>query len=83
MKAAVKVVDRAKLTPEDDEALKDEVAILRDLKHDHIVRLFDFYQARFLFVVVFGFGFGFEGTGWRVVGGAWCLSLCVVFTPID
>lgn len=44
MKAAVKVVDRAKLTPEDDEALKDEVAILRDLKHDHIVRLFDFYQ---------------------------------------
>ena len=44
VKAAVKVVDRAKLTPEDDEALKDEVAILRDLKHDHIVRLFDFYQ---------------------------------------
>ena len=40
------MVDRAKLTPEDDEALKDEVAILRDLRHDHIVRLFDFYQVK-------------------------------------
>lgn len=44
MRAAVKVVDRAKLTPEDDAALKDEVAILRVLRHDHIVRIFDFYQ---------------------------------------
>lgn len=43
-KAAVKVVERSKLTVEDDEALKEEVAILRSLKHDHIVGLFDFYQ---------------------------------------
>lgn len=38
------MVDRAKLTPEDDAALKDEVSILRNLQHDHIVRIFDFYQ---------------------------------------
>lgn len=44
VRAAVKVVDRTKLTPEDDAALKDEVAILRVLRHDHIVRIFDFYQ---------------------------------------
>ena len=45
-KAAVKVVERSKLTVEDDEALKEEVAILRNMKHDHIVQLFDFYQDR-------------------------------------
>ena len=43
-KAAVKVVERSKLTVEDDQALKEEVAILRNMKHDHIVQLFDFYQ---------------------------------------
>lgn len=42
-RAAVKVVDRAKLTVEDDEALKEEVDILRHMKHNHIVHLYDFY----------------------------------------
>ncbi|EWM22378.1 myosin light chain kinase [Nannochloropsis gaditana] len=45
-KAAVKIVDRSKLSGEDDEALKQEVAILRDMKHGHVVQLFDFYKDR-------------------------------------
>lgn len=71
VKAAVKVVDRAKLTPEDDEALKDEVAILKNLKHEHIIRIFDFYQAR-------------SQSGRWNCGICFCSQwLCVTVSPTD
>lgn len=37
-------MDRTKLNAEDDEALKEEVAILGKMKHLHIVELFDFFE---------------------------------------
>jgi serine/threonine protein kinase len=40
----VKVVDRTKLNAEDDDALKEEVAILRKMNHKHIVKLYDFFE---------------------------------------
>lgn len=41
---AVKCVDRRKLSDEDTAALLDEVAILRGLCHQHVIRLFDFIE---------------------------------------
>jgi calcium/calmodulin-dependent protein kinase I len=40
---AVKCINRTKLSEEDEAALLDEVAILKDLKHLHIIRLYDFF----------------------------------------
>lgn len=42
--AAIKVVSRTKLPLEDEEALRDEVDILKRLDHPHIVRLYDFFE---------------------------------------
>jgi calcium/calmodulin-dependent protein kinase I len=44
MQVAVKCVDKKKLTKEDDEALKVEVAILHALGHPHIIRLYDWFE---------------------------------------
>jgi len=41
---AVKCVNRKKLTVEDEAALLDEVSILKEMKHLHIIRLFDFFK---------------------------------------
>jgi len=41
---AIKIVTKAKLTAEDEEALKDEIAVLQDLKHEHIIRLYDVFD---------------------------------------
>eukprot|EP00566_Odontella_aurita_P010351 CAMPEP_0113540584 /NCGR_PEP_ID=MMETSP0015_2-20120614/8561_1 /TAXON_ID=2838 /ORGANISM="Odontella" /LENGTH=428 /DNA_ID=CAMNT_0000440403 /DNA_START=55 /DNA_END=1341 /DNA_ORIENTATION=- /assembly_acc=CAM_ASM_000160 len=41
---AIKCVIRAKLTDEDAAALLDEVAILKELTHRHIIRLYDFFE---------------------------------------
>ena len=41
---AVKCVNRSKLTEEDTAALLDEVAILKELRHAHIIRLYDFFE---------------------------------------
>lgn len=41
---AVKCVNRAKLSDEDAAALLDEVAILKELNHKHIIRLYDFFE---------------------------------------
>jgi calcium/calmodulin-dependent protein kinase I len=41
---AVKCVDRRKLSDEDTVALLDEVAILRGLRHQHVIRLYDFIE---------------------------------------
>lgn len=41
---AVKCVNRSKLTEEDAAALLDEVSILKELRHRHIIRLYDFFE---------------------------------------
>ena len=41
---AVKCINRKKLSVEDEAALLDEVSILKELKHEHIIRLFDFFE---------------------------------------
>jgi calcium/calmodulin-dependent protein kinase I len=41
---AVKCINRKKLSEEDEAALLDEVSILKELKHQHIIRLFDFFE---------------------------------------
>jgi calcium/calmodulin-dependent protein kinase I len=41
---AVKCINRKKLSEEDEAALLDEVSILKEMKHVHIIRLFDFFE---------------------------------------
>ena len=41
---AVKVVTKSKLTKEDEIALKDEIAVLKELQHKHIIRLYDVFE---------------------------------------
>lgn len=41
---AVKCINRKKLSAEDEAALLDEVSILKEMKHPHIIRLFDFFE---------------------------------------
>jgi serine/threonine protein kinase len=41
---AVKVVTKSKLTKEDEIALKDEINILNELRHQHIIRLYDVFD---------------------------------------
>eukprot|EP01036_Dinobryon_divergens_P029071 gene29071-38125_t len=43
-KVAIKVVTRASLQKDDEEALRNEVAILENLKHPNIVRQLDFFE---------------------------------------
>jgi calcium/calmodulin-dependent protein kinase I len=40
---AIKCVHRKKLSKEDEAALLDEVAILKQMKHRYIIRLYDFF----------------------------------------
>lgn len=44
MSYAVKCVNRKKLSEEDEAALLDEVSILKELRHVHIIRLYDFFN---------------------------------------
>jgi calcium/calmodulin-dependent protein kinase I len=41
---AVKIVTKAKLTEEDEIALKDEVQILQEMNHKNIIRLYDVFD---------------------------------------
>lgn len=41
---AVKIVTKAKLTREDDLALKDEIGILRNVNHPNIIKLYDVFD---------------------------------------
>jgi len=41
---AIKIVDRNKLTEEDAAALLDEVAILKEFDHPHVICLYDFFE---------------------------------------
>lgn len=44
MSYAVKCINRKKLSEEDEAALLDEVAILKELRQQHIIRLYDFFE---------------------------------------
>lgn len=41
---AIKIVTKEKLTDEDAVALQDEIAILKDLRHPHIIMLYDVFD---------------------------------------
>jgi serine/threonine protein kinase len=41
---AIKIVTKAKLSKEDEAALKDEIDVLKDLEHKHIIRLYDVFE---------------------------------------
>lgn len=41
---AVKIVTKAKLSKEDEIALKDEIEVLKDMEHKHIIRLHDVFE---------------------------------------
>lgn len=41
---AIKIVTKAKLTLEDEEALKEEISVLKELKHPHIIMLYDVFD---------------------------------------
>jgi calcium/calmodulin-dependent protein kinase I len=49
---AIKIVTKSKLSKEDEVALKDEISVLTELKHKHIIRLYDvFDEQQFYFLV--------------------------------
>ncbi|KAL7534565.1 hypothetical protein ACHAXR_005952 [Thalassiosira sp. AJA248-18] len=49
---AVKVVTKCKLTEEDKLALKDEIQVLNELQHPHIIKLYDVYDEKdFVYLV--------------------------------
>lgn len=43
---AVKVVTKSKLTKEDEIALKDEIQVLKELQHPHIIRLYEVFEEK-------------------------------------
>ena len=59
-KVAVKIVTRANLTKSDDVALRQEVDILKDLKHKNIVQCFDFFEEEKFYYVILEYMAGGE-----------------------
>jgi calcium/calmodulin-dependent protein kinase I len=49
---AIKIVTKAKLTEEDDLALKDEIEVLREMDHPNIIKLFAVFDERDHFYLV-------------------------------
>jgi calcium/calmodulin-dependent protein kinase I len=49
---AIKIVTRAKLTVEDEVALKDEIAVLQELHHPNIIRLYDVFEEKDYYYLV-------------------------------
>jgi len=49
---AVKCINRSKLSDEDEAALLDEVAILKAMRHVHIIRLFDFFTEPSMYYLI-------------------------------
>jgi serine/threonine protein kinase len=43
---AIKLVTKAKLTQEDEVALKDEIAVLKELQHPNIIRLYEVFDEK-------------------------------------
>jgi serine/threonine protein kinase len=51
-KYAIKIVDKGKITKTDEVALKDEISVLKELEHPHIIKLYDVYnEAEYYFLV--------------------------------
>jgi calcium/calmodulin-dependent protein kinase I len=49
---AIKIVTKSKLSTEAEVALKDEIALLTELQHKHIIRLYDvFEEPQFYYLV--------------------------------
>jgi len=49
---AAKIVTKAKLTREDEVALKDEIAILKNMEHGHIINLYDVFDENHYYFLV-------------------------------
>lgn len=49
---AIKVVTKAKLTQEDELALKDEIQVLKELQHVNIIRLYDVFNEKEYYYLV-------------------------------
>ena len=49
---AIKIVTKAKLTPEDEQALKDEIDVLSELKHSNIIRLYDVFEEKEFYYLI-------------------------------
>lgn len=49
---AIKIVTKAKLSEDDEIALKDEISILKSMKHPNIIRLFDVFEEPNFFYLV-------------------------------
>lgn len=43
---AIKIVTKSKLSIEDEQALKDEIQVLNELKHENIIQLYDVFDER-------------------------------------
>lgn len=49
---AIKIVTKSKLSIEDEQALKDEIQVLNELKHENIIQLYDVFDERsFIYLV--------------------------------
>ena len=49
---AIKIVTKSKLTPEDEQALKDEIDVLSELKHSNIIRLYDVFEEKEFYYLI-------------------------------
>jgi calcium/calmodulin-dependent protein kinase I len=49
---AIKIVTKSKLTHEDEVALKDEISVLKELKHNNIIRLYDVFEENQFYYLV-------------------------------
>lgn len=49
---AIKIVTKSKLSKEDEIALKDEIQVLEELKHKHIIRLYDVFEENQFYYLV-------------------------------
>ena len=49
---AIKIVTKAKLTEEDENALMDEIDVLKEMKHPNIIRLFETFDEKDYYYLV-------------------------------
>mmetsp|Transcript_17337 Transcript_17337/g.22537 ORF Transcript_17337/g.22537 Transcript_17337/m.22537 type:complete len:358 (-) Transcript_17337:550-1623(-) len=49
---AIKIVTKTKLSEEDEAALKDEIAVLKDMKHPNIIMLYDVFEEKEYYFLV-------------------------------
>ena len=59
-RVAVKIINRAGLSADDENDLRTEVSILRRLKHPNIVRLIDFFEEPLTYIIIMEYVMGGE-----------------------